>query len=69
MKKIFVMIMLLSLFWGCTMRIPSYSPRRNDTEAHRQASSKKECLDCHDVKEKKDHNEEEDNCFKCHKLL
>jgi len=55
------------LLAACVERVAVYSPRRSDTEAHRQAKSVSDCLGCHSIKDRP-HHSTEDDCFRCHKL-
>ncbi len=67
MKQLALLLLLALMITGCVDRIPPLSPRRTNTEAHRQASSNQNCLSCHDVSGLR-HHQPDDNCILCHKL-
>jgi len=62
-----VLVLLGLLLVGCVVRVPAYSPRRTNSEAHRSAVAPGDCLDCHDLTARRDHAPD-DNCLKCHPL-
>lgn len=53
------------LLAGCPSRVERYSPRIPDSEAHRQAVQRKNCLECHRV-DTVPHHSVKDECTKCH---
>ncbi len=63
----FLALLIILLTQGCVDRIPLYSPRQTDTAAHREATTSKECLDCHDLNQRASHDPDDD-CLKCHKI-
>jgi len=65
--KIIILAVVLFIVAGCIGRVPLYAPRRHDTKQHKVAKSTSDCLGCHDINERVDHNKEDD-CFRCHKL-
>ena len=67
MKKILV-IGLILLMAGCTIRMAAYAPHRVDNEDHRQATTNQDCLGCHDIVGKKGH-QADDNCMRCHRIV
>lgn len=67
MKQAAVFLLVLLLVAGCVHRVAVYSPRRSNTEEHRNAKSIGDCLGCHDVTKLRYHSIEDD-CFRCHKL-
>ncbi len=67
MKKTTFFLLLAVTITGCVERITAFSPRRTNTEAHRQADSNRDCLSCHNVAEQR-HHQPGDDCLNCHKL-
>lgn len=70
MKQIAIVTLALvglGMVAGCVNRINIYSPRRSNTEAHREARTAADCLDCHDVKGIRYHDEDDD-CLRCHAI-
>ena len=67
MNRAVALLLVLLTVAGCVHRVAVYSPRRSDTEAHRNAKSVSDCLGCHDVSQRR-HHSIEDDCFSCHKL-
>jgi len=65
--KWITLIVLGVVLVGCVTRIPAYAPRRTNTEAHRNAVPPGDCLGCHDLAIRNDH-QPDDNCLKCHPL-
>lgn len=66
-KRWLLLILLILLAAGCVTRIPVYSPRQTDTEAHRTAQAPKDCLECHDISKRPSHKPSDD-CRECHKI-
>ena len=56
MKKILMVVTVIALVAGCVNRIPVYSPRQTDTQAHREAKAPQDCLDCHDLSKRPSHS-------------
>ncbi|PLY07734.1 MAG: hypothetical protein C0624_03520 [Desulfuromonas sp.] len=71
MKKILLvvvaMVTMMAMVVGCVNRIPVYSPRQTDTQAHREARAPQDCLDCHDLSQRPSHAPSDD-CLQCHKI-
>lgn len=67
MKRVAVLILSAGLLAGCVHRINIYSPRRPNTEAHREAKTPSDCLGCHEVKGIRYHSVKDD-CLRCHAI-
>jgi len=67
MKQTACLLLLALTITGCVARITPFSPRRTNTEAHRQASTNRDCLGCHNVAGQR-HHQPDDDCILCHKL-
>ena len=65
MKSVLVTLAILITFLGCSPLIPVYAPRRDNTDFHREATNKQDCLNCHDVAKIRKHDPERD-CLRCH---
>lgn len=52
---------------GCPARVGSYAPRLDDTDWHREALEKRNCLECHDPVKIRYHGKGDD-CTHCHIL-
>ena len=61
MKHVALLLAALTLA-ACVHRVNVYSPRRSDTEAHRNAKSVSDCLGCHEV-ENRPYHSIKDDCF------
>ena len=59
--------MLLLVLPACVKRIPIYSPRQTNTEAHREARAPDDCIGCHDISQRV-HHSNSDDCTRCHKI-
>jgi len=67
MKQTACLLLLAMTIAGCVSRISPFSPRRPNTEAHRQATSNADCIGCHDIS-KLPHHAKSDDCMLCHKI-
>jgi len=67
MKTIVLFLLLTLASTACVDRLPPLSPRRTNTEAHRQATDNPSCRECHDVTGLR-HHRPTDTCLECHKL-
>lgn len=67
MKRAFGVLAVLALLLGCSPLVPVYAPRRDNTDFHREATSKEDCLGCHDVSKIRKHDPKLD-CLRCHRI-
>ena len=70
MKRPALLLFVLLLTGGCfnrDIRVSAYAPRRDDTQAHREATTSVDCIGCHSIEGLRSH-QSDDNCLRCHKI-
>jgi hypothetical protein len=67
MRKFAILMLLSVCVAGCARRVPTYSPRRTDTKAHREAQTRAECINCHKADQIRGHTNTDD-CLRCHRI-
>lgn len=72
MKRLLCLSLVVALVLAsaaCSRRMAPFSPHRSNSEAHLQAQTNAECVECHALAElPPDHRDGED-CLRCHRIL
>lgn len=64
------MVLCLALILtACVTRMAPFSPRRTNTEAHRQAQANQDCTGCHTAAEISKKHKAKDDCVRCHRIV
>ncbi|MBU0730088.1 MAG: hypothetical protein KKE17_03855 [Proteobacteria bacterium] len=66
--QLIIIALIVLLFYGCAVRRPPFSPRRYNTDAHKQAQTMEDCIECHSGDKAPPHGLKRGNCLSCHQL-